>query len=170
MGCMGQPSMSKSEYYNMKLAEGEMFEDYVYEHFREIWGIDIKSCNTYSEQINIGENYFGMEIKYDGLHKKTKRLFIEYQEKRRSENPDYIPSGVLRKDNSWLYLIGNFQVFYIFSVKDLRMALEAKDDRGNFKHIRKEINRKTSCGFLLQENEIQDYALRIIRTGNEIHS
>ena len=62
---MGQPSISESEYYNMKLAEGEMFEDYVYEHFREIWGIDIKSCNTYSEQINIGENYFGMEIKYD---------------------------------------------------------------------------------------------------------
>ena len=50
------------------------------------------------------------------------------------------------------------------------MALEAKDERGNFKHTRKEIGRETSCGFLLQENEIQDYALRIIRTGNEIHS
>ena len=167
---MGQPSMSKSEYYNMKLAEGEMFEDYVYEHFREIWGIDIKSCNTYSEQINIGENYFGMEIKYDGLHEETDRLFIEYQEKRRSKNPNYVPSGIRRTDNSWLYLIGNFQVFYIFSVKDLRMALEAKDEWGNYKHIRKEIGRGTSCGFLLQKNEIQDYALRTIRTGNEIHS
>ena len=169
MGCMGQPSISEGEYYSIKRAEGEMFEDYVYDHFKKIWRIDIKGCNTYSEQIFVGENYFGMEIKYDGLHKDTGRLFIEYQEKRRSKNPNYIPSGILRTDNSWLYLIGNFQVFYIFSIKDLRTALEAKDEQGNFKHTRKEIGRKTSCGFLLQRNEIQDYVLRVIRTGNEIH-
>ena len=169
MGCMGQPSVSKTEYYKNMLFLGQWYEDYLYVKLEEKLKIKIDGCNTEGEQRRIGENHLGWEIKFDDNYKKTGNLFIEYQEKRRSENPDYIPSGVLRKDNSWLYLIGNFQVFYIFSVKDLRMALEAKDDRGNFKHIRKEINRKTSCGFLLQENEIQDYALRIIRTGNEIH-
>ena len=69
------------------------------------------------------ENLFQMEIKHDrylnGENKKypSGRLWIETYDKTHSQG-DWIPSGIL--SNCWLYGIGDFSEFFLFSTKHLR--------------------------------------------------
>tara|TARA_Y100000310_G_C20545564_1_gene745387 strand:+ start:525 stop:1013 length:489 start_codon:yes stop_codon:yes gene_type:complete len=160
---MGQSIIGDSEYYNNKRIEGEMFEGFVYAKLEHLLGIEINSCDTKKEQFDIGENYFGMEIKNDEASERTGNLFVEYQEKSKSTNENWVHSGIFRNDNSWLYLIGNTKAFYIFSIKDLRIAYNAKDASAEPKHERKMCNRGTSWGFLLKgKKEINEYVLKTI--------
>tara|TARA_Y100000310_G_C20689183_1_gene821078 strand:- start:3485 stop:3973 length:489 start_codon:yes stop_codon:yes gene_type:complete len=160
---MGQSGIEDNEYYDNKRIEGEMYEGFVYTKLEDLLGVKIKSCDTQREQFDIGENYFGLEIKHDDASERTGNLFVEYQEKSKSTNNNWVHSGILRNDNSWLYLIGNTKALYIFSIKDLRIAYEAKDIQGNFKHQRIMCNRQTSCGFLLKgQEEINEYVLKTI--------
>lgn len=70
-------------------------------------------------QFNIGENLQGIEIKLDRRFTETKRLSIETHEKALAENEKWIESGILREDNSWLYIQGNYEYFYIFAKRIL---------------------------------------------------
>jgi hypothetical protein len=67
-------------------------------------------------QLKIGENLQGFEIKYDERCTDTGRLSIEIAEKSRDDQAlPWTPSGILRNDNTWLYIQGNYQVVYIFA-------------------------------------------------------
>ena len=164
---MGQPNIEDDiTYRSRQIIEGGMFEDFVYMQLEEKLKIDIQGCNTREEQFNIGENYFGMEIKNDQSYAMTGNLYIEYKEKSISTNENWVESGIFRGDNSWLYLIGNNKVFYIFSIKDLRKAFKSVDKNQQYKHKRIQCNRGTSWGFLLKgDKEINEYVLKTIRLG-----
>ena len=45
----------------------------------------------------------------------TGRLSIELQEKSRKAGERWIDSGILRQDNSWLYVQGNYEIIFIFA-------------------------------------------------------
>lgn len=82
--------------------------------------IILQNINSKKFQFETGENLQGFEIKFDGTHTKTKRLSIEIAEKRIGTNRDFVKSGIYRGDNTWLYIQGNYDLFFIFSVKLLR--------------------------------------------------
>jgi len=103
---------------------GNEFQDFVcIELARD--GIILQNINSKKFQFKTGENLQGFEIKYDARctgdagTSSTGRLSIEISEKSEATNKDYIPSGIYRNDNSWLYIHGNYMGFWIFSKKIL---------------------------------------------------
>jgi hypothetical protein len=99
---------------------GNEFQDFVCMELAK-QNIILQNINSKKFQFEVGENLQGFEIKYDSRCTgdngtvATNRLSIEIAEKTRAENSDFIPSGIYRNDNSWLYIQGNYMNFWIFS-------------------------------------------------------
>lgn len=138
-------------YYNNKLQQGLEFQDVVTKELYQR-GIVVVGYSSRRFQNNEGENMLGAEIKRDGLFRETHRLYIETAEKAHPDNPAYVPSGIYREDNSWLYVIGDERTIYIFSTKYLRM-LEPRYERKE---------KPTSLGFVMPIEEAEKYCIRKI--------
>lgn len=138
-------------YYKRKLEEGLQFQDVV---TRELYqrGIVVIGYASRRFQIEQGENMLGAEIKRDGEFNKTGNLYIETAEKSHPDNERYVASGIMRQDNSWLYVIGDEQVIWIFSTKYLRWL------KPRFKPV----ETPTSQGYLLPRVEADKYCVRKI--------
>lgn len=159
----GMKQMSEhTEYYEKMLIEGQKFQDFACKLFYEN-GIPLVMYQSQKMQL-YGENMAGIEIKFDDKMADTGNLFIEYQEKTHPDNPNYVHSGILRDDNSWLYAIGNYTVIYVFSKKRLRTAFNAKSIDGNHIYPRVESGIKTSFGFLMPVQVAEKAADKILRT------
>lgn len=136
-------------YYSRKLQEGLEFQDVV---TRELYqrGIVVIGYSSRRFQNEQGENMLGAEIKRDGRFRETGNIYIETSEKSHPNNINYIPSGIHREDNSWLYVIGDEKTIYIFSTKYLRMLEERY----------KKVEKPTSRGFLMPMAEADKYCIR----------
>lgn len=103
---------------------GTSFQDFVCIVFAK-QNIILQNISSKKYQYNVGENLQGFEIKYDARctgdmnTKATGQLSIEIAEKSKSENLYYVDSGIYREDNSWLYIHGNYMMFWVFSKKFL---------------------------------------------------
>jgi len=110
---------------------GEEFQDFVCIELAK-QGIIIQNINSKKFQYETGENLQGFEIKYDSRctgdngTSPTNQLSIEIAEKTNENNRDYVKSGIYRGDNTWLYIQGNYMMFWVFSVKILRMLYESE--------------------------------------------
>lgn len=138
-------------YYANKLSEGIEFQDVV---TKELYmrGIVVNGYASRKFQNIEGENMLGAEIKRDGKFRETGNLYIEVDEKSHPDKSKYTPSGIHRKDNSWLFVIGDERTIYIFSTKYLRMLEE------RYKHVEK----PTSHGFLMPISDAEKYCIRKI--------
>lgn len=105
---------NKSTYFKEKLQASYEFERYVEKLFKENYDIDLNPYLTPEGQYYKGENEKGIEIKNDTLVKKYGNIYIEYAEKSKGTNSIYVPSGILKDDNSTFFLIGDFDKFWIF--------------------------------------------------------
>jgi hypothetical protein len=155
-GAMNQKLIEAREeynngYYNDKLQQGLEFQDVI---TRELYqrGIVIVGYASRKHQNEDGENLLGAEIKRDGKFRETGNLYIEVSEKAHPDRENYTPSGIKRKDNSWLFVIGDEKTVYIFSTKYLLML----EDR--YKHVTK----PTSNGFLIPVEDAEKYCIRKI--------
>ena len=93
-------------YYEKQLEVGLEFQDFVTSELYKR-GIVVVGYSSKKYQLNEGENLLGAEIKRDGLFRKTGNLYIEIKEKSHPQKKKYIDSGIYRKDNSWLFVIGD---------------------------------------------------------------
>lgn len=78
-------------------------------------GIVLQNFGSKLYQCRVGENLQGFEIKLDERCTDTGRLSIEVAEKSRRDVDQWTPSGIMRGDNTWLYIQGNRSVLYIFA-------------------------------------------------------
>lgn len=103
-----------------KQTKGLQYESFIMDWFAENKRINLSHYTTKEDQFLKGENRQGIEIKNDQMFAKTGNLFISVE-----RDYGYIkyPSGIY-KDQSWLYLIGNKEVFYIFATKHLKQYYE----------------------------------------------
>jgi len=105
---------------------GNEFQDFVCIEMAKD-GIILQNINSKKFQFETGENLQGFEIKYDSRctgdnnTEATGRLSIEIMEKSKSENYNYVNSGIYRGDNAWIYIQGNYMMFWVFSIKHLRL-------------------------------------------------
>ena len=111
------------EYYKECLKKGLEYQDFVFDQLRHMDGMPIFLGAYASEkyQYDKGESLSGIEIKFDDKLKETNNLFIEVKEKTDPSNKEFVPSGIMRNDNSWLYLIGNYEQAFIFARRTLRV-------------------------------------------------
>lgn len=140
-------------YYAEKLQQGLEFQDIM---TRELYirGIVVIGFSSRRFQNLIGENMLGAEIKRDGHFRNTGNIYLETAEKSHPSNPQYIPSGIMRKDNSWLYIIGDEQTAYIFSTKYLRLLASKRNWR--------EVKKITYGGYLMPIEDAERYCIRKI--------
>lgn len=107
------------------LSEGEYFQNYVARKINDKYKIPIVYYTTQDDQRQIGESYQGIEVKLDNRctgddgTKPTFRLGIEIGEKGNIHSEIFMPSGIYAKGNTWLYVVGNYMMFWVFSKKEL---------------------------------------------------
>lgn len=141
-----------TENYKKMLEKGLEYQDFITDIFLSEIGISISTYSSRKYQFSIGENKQGIEIKFDDRYKDTGNLYIEIAEKSNPDNYQYVPSGIYRNDNTWLYVIGNYEEVFIFSKKQLLML--------NEKNIFRQVQTPTSIGFLIPNNEAEKYILK----------
>lgn len=139
-------------YYAERLEIGLQFQDIVTNALYHR-GIVVVGYSSRKFQIKCGENLLGAEIKRDGNFRETGNLYIETAEKAHPDNERYIPSGIIREDNSWLFVIGDEKTIWIFSTVWLRKLLKRY----------KEVTTPTSIGRLMPIPEANKYAIRKIQ-------
>lgn len=136
------------DYYKEQLSLSLEFQDFVadtlYHH-----GIVIMNYGSKKYQIEKGENKIGCEIKNDKKFRLTGNLWIELKEKSDPKNINYIESGINRVDNTWIYIIGDYNTLYIFGKKMLTFLSKKFNEIEN--------NTKTSIGFLLPVSDAEKY-------------
>ncbi len=138
-------------YYFEKLEEGLQFQDVVAQALLQ-HGIVVIGYASRRFQNSHGENMLGAEIKRDGKFRETGNLYIEVAEKAHPDRDEYVPSGIRRADNSWLYVIGDEGTIWIFSTKYLRAI------RDRFR----EVQIPTSIGYLMPTEDADIYCIRKI--------
>lgn len=147
-----------NQYYKEKLEQGQQYQDFVTEKLYKI-GLPIISYSSKKYQYTIGENKCGFEIKFDDKLKNTGNLYIEVAEKSNAVNENYIASGIYRNDNTWLYIIGDYSIIYIFSKKQLRKIYEDTKRIETFKRV----TIPTSKGFLVPAKYAEEtLAIKVI--------
>lgn len=133
--------------YAARLEQGQRFQDYatgiLYRH-----GI-IALCNSSKSMQLLGESIQGIEIKLDTRWKTTGNIYVEVAEKSDPNNSNYVPSGIYRKDNTWLWVIGDESEVFLFSKRQLQVAHGLK----RFKTV----ETSTSRGFLLPVSDARKF-------------
>jgi len=95
--------------------DGLEFQDFVCQQLAAR-GVVLQNLCSKRYQYEVGENLQGFEIKLDNRCCETKRLSIEIAEKSRDDlSLDWSPSGIMRGDNTWLYIQGNRQILFVFA-------------------------------------------------------
>lgn len=141
-------------YYKEKLEQGLTYQDFVIDELYR-HGLPIISYSSKKYQMEVGENKPGFEIKNDQKFHKTGNLYIEIAEKSSPQISTWTASGIFRNDNTWLYIIGDYQRIFVFGKSQLIQA----SLRSKFLKVWNE----TSRGFLLPvEVAERIYSIKII--------
>jgi len=120
VGQSGKGEMSGQVYkdaMNNTVHLGNLYEDKIMMALKKK-GIFISVFKTKEYQFKFGECREGIEIKYDRRSLDRMQLSIEVEERKDLDSP-WVKSGILKKDNSWLYVQGNDEWAYIFMKKIL---------------------------------------------------
>jgi hypothetical protein len=102
-----------------------------------------------------GENRLGLEIKYDGQMARTGNVYFETHEKSAADQPLFVESGILRRDNTWLYAIGDYSVLYILSLRVLRKVYERECICVPRERKARFVETATSRGFLIRTTFVE---------------
>ena len=132
-----------------KQQKGLQFESYIMDWFCSQKNINLSHYTLLKEQINKGENRQGIEIKNDQRFQETGNLFISVE---RNYGYTKYESGVY-KNQSWLYVIGNENEFYIFATKHLKQYYEHNKPQlyDGFKSVKNGVEK----GFLLSKKQAE---------------
>jgi len=145
--------MKITEYYKNCLEKGLEYQDFVTDILLNEIGVSLSNYSSKKFQLK-GENKQGIEIKFDDLYKATNNIYIEIAEKSNANNENFVNSGIFRNDNTWLYVIGDYDYIFIFGKSFLINMYYSK----RFK----EIETMTSKGFLIPSDEAKKYCLKLI--------
>lgn len=143
-----------TDYYLNCFNKGLEYQDFIMQKLLDNLGIPISNFSSKKYQFSYGENLQGIEIKYDDKYKNTGNIYIEVAEKSNPNNKEYIPSGIMRNDNSWLYAIGDYSILFIFGIQILKLQYN--------KNLFKTVVTETSKGMLLDKKG-QNTALKILK-------
>jgi hypothetical protein len=136
---------------------GLEFQDFVCETLAQE-GIILQNLASKKRQLERGENLQGFEIKMDARCTDTRRLSIEIAEKSKADNMQWIPSGIYRADNTWLYVQGNYSILFVFAKNWLVRLYES----GKFPFDEKPIGHPTIRTFYLPFDIARKWAAKVI--------
>ena len=112
--------------YKPQLEEAAKYQDFITDELLK-HGIVLNQYASCEYQRKVGESASGIEIKHDKQMAETGNVYIETAEKSNPSKPNYTDSGVYRNDNTWLYLIGDYNTALLFSKNQLRQCIESDE-------------------------------------------
>jgi hypothetical protein len=135
--------------------EALQFQDFVCDLLLKELGFVISNYSSKYYQFNYGENRQGVEIKLDRRILETGNVSIEVAEKSRADIANWTPSGIMRKDNTWLYVQGNYNIILIFGKAFLKQLY--------FARYKDKVTapKKTIQTFLMPLSEAKKYSLKV---------
>jgi len=136
--------------------DGIEFQDFVCEKMLSELGIAFTNYQSMKFQFASGENKQGIEIKLDKDITSTLNASIEIAERTRKDRV-FVPSGIYRNDNSWLYIQGNYKIIFIFA-KNILMLLHKS---GRYKD-EVPVKVPTIKRFLMPLDDAWKYAAKVI--------
>lgn len=138
--------------YQKQFEEGLEFQDFVTDKLLDN-GLVLNCYGSKKYQNEKGESKTGIEVKFDKRSCHTNNLYIEYAEKKKTSKT-FIPSGIERRDNTWLYCIGDYDTLYLIPKKTLKELRTMS----KLKHV----ETPTSRGYLLPCDQANVIAALII--------
>lgn len=148
--------MSYDAYYKAKLEGALLYQDFVIDVSFHTVGLTIVQYASKTYQHAIGESRTGVEIKFDEKYRDTGNLFIEIAEKAKPRPGPYVPSGIYLSDNTWLYVIGDYDTVFYFSKRLLQQLHKSG------RYPLREIATRTAQGFCLPEIDAHRYAVMVL--------
>lgn len=151
-------------YYEQCLHDGLEFQDFAVATVYREWGLPIVTYASKATQCAVGESVTGVEMKLDRKWESSGNLYIETHERSRAEY-GWSLGGILRRDNSWLYLIGNQAGFWLFAKRHLLVAYQQTNSSSQRRYEQVETippgeSKPTSRGFLLPLRRAETLAIR----------
>jgi hypothetical protein len=151
--------MSYDDYRKNKIESGLLYQDFIVDLMLTVLRFPVTTYSSRLYQTTIGEGPAGVEIKHDEQFARTGNLWIEVGEKAKPRPGAYVPSGIFRDDNTWLYIIGDYDTVFVFAKALLQTISHRYDLREN--HTR------TSQGFLLRDDIARRLAVRVLAPNAE---
>src|ERR1022692_1926948 len=106
--------MSYADYRSKQLEDAQVFQDFVIDASWQMMGLAVIPYSSRLYQQTVGESKTRCEIKHDKNYARTGNLYVETAEKAVPRPGPYAPSGIYRDDNSWLWIIGDYDLlFYV---------------------------------------------------------
>lgn len=146
--------LHEKTHYQDCLEQGLVYQDFVTWVLVKRRGLVLSNFSSRLYQFNVGENFQGFEIKGDFTSSKTGNLLIETEERTSIKN-SWVASGIYRRDNTKIYIVGNYSFFYLFDVKVLRREHQDFLATDGDTEIHKEFQSKTGKGFLWKIDDIE---------------
>ena len=110
------------------MIQGEEYQDFIqHELYKE--GLILLFNSSAKYQLSEGEGITHVEIKYDRKVKGTGNVFIETMAEDKTKT-SFIPGGIFKNDNCWLYIIGDYNRAWMFCKTQLQAMWEK--DRGKY--------------------------------------
>lgn len=144
------------DYRQSQIESARVFQDFVVDACWNILKIAVCQYSSRVYQFQVGESLSGIEIKYDKKMAESGNVYIETSEKARPRNGEFAKSGIYRSDNTWLYIIGDYDTLFVFS-KQLLRGLHRSN---RYREV--EISLGTSTGFLLPRTDAEKYAAVVL--------
>jgi len=148
--------LTYEKYRTAKIESGKVYQDFVVDACWNLLGLAIVQYSSVVYQRHVGESKTGAEIKHDETFARSGNLWIEIEEKARPRPGPYASAGIYRNDNTWLYIIGNYDHVFIFQ----KTLLQILHRSGKCRVI--ENNTQTSRGFLLTEADAIKWAAAVL--------
>jgi len=153
--------MNYEAYRRNKIESGLLYQDFIVDLMLQVLRFPVTIYSSRLYQTTVGEGPAGVQIKHDEKFARTGNLWIEVAEKARPRAGDYVPSGIYRDDNSWLYVIGNYDIVFVFT----KVLLQLYAASGRYP-IQENLT-GTSKGFLLPALAARRSAARVLAPNAE---
>ena len=144
------------DYRRVQIEDGLIYQDFTVDLLWHTIGLAVVQYASRVYQATVGESRTGVEIKHDKKFAQTGNLWIETAEKARPRPGPFARSGIDRTDNTWLFVIGNYDTVFGFP----KTFLRALRDSGRYPLV--ENRTHTSIGFKLPGAHAHKYAAFVL--------
>lgn len=138
------------------IESGLQYQDFIAIQLLQKLGWTLNQFASRKYQIEHGESISRIEIKNDNKMQETKNIYVELAEK--TVNGNFIASGITRQDNTLFWLIGDYNVAYVFVKKQLKYLCDNYQKYG-FKKVETE----TSIGILIPVSFLDAHDLYVVK-------
>ena len=112
--------MNWQDNYLQKIKESHEFVNYWIEIINRKISLELTPIHSSNlQRRSLCDTREGFEFKNDKISTTSKNFWIEIAEKNNPSQDEFFPSGICRKDNAWMYCMGDFEKLWFLPKRKL---------------------------------------------------